>query len=107
MNKKELVEQLAKRTGFTKKDARTALDSIVEVITDALARGEEVTITGFGKFAPRGRRSSRRINPQTRVKITVPAKVVPGFKPGKHLRERVMKSLKAVETARGIEVRKK
>ena len=107
MNKKELVEQLAKRTGFTKKDARMALDSVVDVITDALARGEEVTITGFGKFAPRGRRSSRRINPQTRVKITVPAKVVPGFKPGKHLREQVMKSLRAVEAGGRVEIRKK
>ncbi len=107
MNKKELVEQLAKRTGFTKKDARTALDALVEVITDALASNEEVTITGFGKFAPRPRRSSRRINPQTRAKITVPAKVVPGFKPGKHLREKVMESLRAVESAGRIEVRRK
>jgi len=106
MNKKELVEQLAKRTGFTKKDARMALDSMVDVITGALASNEEVTITGFGKFAPRPRRSSRRINPQTRARITVPSKVVPGFKPGKHLRERVMKNLRVVEVGGKLQVRK-
>jgi DNA-binding protein HU-beta len=106
MNKKELVEQLAKRTGFTKKDARMALDSLVDVITNALANNEEVTITGFGKFAPRPRRSSRRINPQTRARITVPSKVVPGFKPGKHLREKVMKNLRVVEVGGKLQVRK-
>ncbi len=106
MNKKELVEQLAKQTGFTKKDARMALDSMVDVITSALASNEEVTITGFGKFAPRPRRSSRRINPQTRARITVPSKVVPGFKPGKHLREKIMKNLRAVEVGGRLQVRK-
>lgn len=104
MNKKGLVEQLARKTGFTKKDSRKALDSLTEVITEALASNEEVTITGFGKFAPRPRRSSRRINPQTRARITVPSKVVPGFKPGKHLRERVMRNLRAVERGGRMEV---
>jgi len=106
MNKKELVEQLARRTGFTKKDARMALDSLVDVITGTLASNEEVTITGFGKFAPRPRRSSRRINPQTRARITVPSKVVPGFKPGKHLREKVMRNLRVVEAGGKLQVRK-
>lgn len=105
MNKKELVEQLAKRTGFTKKDARVALDSLVDVITNAVARNEEVTITGFGKFAPRPRRSSRRINPQTRARITVPSKVVPGFKPGKHLREKVMRNLRVTEVGGKLQIR--
>lgn len=105
MNKKELVEHLAKRTGFTKKDARVALDSLVDVITNALAKNEEVTITGFGKFAPRPRRSSRRINPQTRARITVPSKVVPGFKPGKHLREKVMRNLRVTEVGGKLQIR--
>jgi len=96
MNKQEFVERLAKRAGFTKKDARKALDGAIELINQALASNEAVNITGFGKFEPRARKASNRINPQTGKKLQVPAKVVPAFKPGKELRETVAKKLKAV-----------
>lgn len=100
MNKGELVNLLAERTGLTKKDARNALDTTIDIITEAIARNEEVLLTGFGKFEVRPRKRSQRINPQTQQRITVPEKVVPAFKPGKNLKELVGKRLRAT-TERG------
>jgi len=91
MNKAELVEKLTKTTGFTKKDARTAVDGLVEVITKSLVANEPVIITGFGKFETRKRKATTRINPQTRQKMRTPAKTVPAFKAGKNLKEAVAK----------------
>ena len=89
MNKAELVEKLAKKTGLTKKDARAALDGVVEVVTAALKKNEPVIITGFGKFETRKRKATTRMNPQTGQKIKTPAKVVPAFKAGKNLKDTV------------------
>lgn len=91
MNKAELVEKLAKKTGLTKKDARAALDGVVEVVTEALKKNEPVIITGFGKFETRKRKATTRMNPQTGQKIKTPAKVVPAFKAGKNLKDTVAK----------------
>ena len=91
MNKAELVEKLTETTGFTKKDARTAVDGLVQVITKSLVANEPVIITGFGKFETRKRKATTRINPQTRQKMKTPAKTVPAFKAGKNLKEAVAK----------------
>jgi len=108
MNKGEFVERLSEATGFTKKDSKDALDSVIEIITEALKDNEEVLLTGFGKFETRSRKATERINPQTGEKIQVPSKVVPAFKTGKNLKEGVGKSLKAVKNKSGeLEVRKK
>ena len=89
MNKEELVEKLAKETGLTKKDARAALDGVVDIITKALAKNQQVIITGFGKFETRERKAATRINPQTGQRIKTPAKTVPAFKAGKNLKDQV------------------
>jgi len=94
VNKAELVEKLAKATGLTKKDARAALDGVVDVITKALASSEPVIITGFGKFETRKRKATTRMNPQTGERIKTPAKVVPAFKAGKNLKDIVAKKAK-------------
>jgi DNA-binding protein HU-beta len=86
VNKAELVEKLAKETGLAKKDAGAALDGVVNVITRALAKGQPVIITGFGKFETRERKATTRMNPQTRQRIRTPAKTVPAFKAGKNLK---------------------
>jgi len=106
MNKGEFVEELAEKTGFTKKDSKKALDETLDIITEALEEGDEVMFTGFGKFEPRARKATERINPQTGEMIDVPAKVVPKFKAGKTLRETVEENLEAVETEEGLEVEK-
>lgn len=106
MNKGEFVDKLAAKTGFSKKDARKALEAAILLITNAVASNEEVLLTGFGKFEARARKESRRINPQTQKRITVPKKVVPAFKPGKNLKDVVAKKLKAVQIGSELKVRK-
>ena len=91
MNKADLVAKLATKAGFSKKNAAKAIDAMVDLISGALASNENVTLTGFGKFEVRARKASTRVNPQTRKKISVPAKVVPAFKAGKNLKELVAK----------------
>ena len=106
MNKGEFVEELAEKTGFTKKDSKGALDATLEIISDALQEGDDVLFTGFGKFEPRARQATERVNPQTGEKMEVPAKVAPKFKAGKTLKETVQNNLEAVETGDGLEVKK-
>ncbi len=106
MNKGEFVDKLATKTGLTKKDARKALDAVIELITDALVSNEEVLLTGFGKFEARARKESNRINPQTQKRITVPKKVVPAFKPGKNLKDVVAKKLKVVTVGSELQVKR-
>jgi DNA-binding protein HU-beta len=106
VNKGEFVDKLATRTGLTKKDARKALDAMIDLITDTLVSNDEVLLTGFGKFEVRARKESKRINPQTQKRITVPKKVVPAFKPGKNLKDIVAKKLKAVKVGSELKVKK-
>jgi DNA-binding protein HU-beta len=89
MDKAELVEQIAGQTGLTRKTSREALDGVVSVITDSLARQEKVTLVGFGTFQVMKRQASAGRNPQTGGTIQIPAKKAPKFKPGKDLREQV------------------
>jgi len=89
MNKAELVEEVTNQTGLTKKASGEAIDAMTSVITDALARGEKVTLVGFGTFRVVERRPRRGRNPRTGQTIQIPAKKVPRFKPGKNLREKV------------------
>lgn len=89
MNKAELVEEVANQTGLTKKASRETVDAVTSVITDCLARGEKVTLVGFGSFKVRKRKSRRGRNPQTGMEIQIPAKEVPKFEAGKNLREAV------------------
>lgn len=105
MNKAEFVDKLAAKTGFTKKDARKALDSMINLVSHALASNEEVLLTGFGKFEARTRKESKRINPQTQKRIIVPKKVVPAFKPGKNLKDMVAKKRRAVMVGSVLQVR--
>jgi len=95
MNKGDFIDRLADRTNLTKKEARTLLDNVLDLVQETLLKGEDVKLVGFGKFAVRARKASSRINPQTRKPIEVEAKVVPLFKPGKELKRQVEKTLKA------------
>ena len=87
MNKAELVQEVADQTGLARKLSREAVDAIILAISNSLARGERVTLVGFGTFQVRERKARKGVNPQTRQAITIPAKKVPKFKPGKRLKE--------------------
>ncbi len=106
MNRNDFIEKLAGRLNLTKRGARQTVDAVFGLITETLSKNEPVQLTGFGKFEPRARRESNRINPQTRERIRVPRKVVPTFKPGKGLREKLSRSLRVVEAGGRLEVRK-
>lgn len=89
MNKAELVEKVAGEVGLTKKDVNNVVDAMTSAITDSLAGGEKVTLVGFGTFQVQKRKARQGVNPQTGAKISIPAKDVPKFKPGRSLREAV------------------
>jgi len=89
MNKKEFVEAYAEKTGFTKKDAETAINSVFETITDVLKSGESITLVGFGTFSVKERAAHTGINPSTQEKIKIAKKKVPTFKAGKGLKDAV------------------
>ena len=87
MSKTALVEKIADQAKLTKVDAERALNAFINVVTETLKEGEDVTLVGFGTFAvgERAERSGR--NPQTGEAITIAAKNVVKFKPGKALRD--------------------
>jgi len=89
MNKKELVDKVAKKAGLKKKDVKKVVDTMLESINDALAKGEKVQLVGFGSFEVRKAAQRKGVNPQTKKPITIPARKVPKFRPGKVLKEKV------------------
>jgi len=89
MNKAQLVEAVSDETGITKKEAGNVLDAVTETIIDTFSKGEKVTLVGFGTFQVRQRKERKGINPQTKEALTIPAKKVPKFVPGKKLRQAV------------------
>jgi len=91
MNKANLIDAVAKVTK-TKKSACAAVDCVIDTITKALKKKEDVTLIGFGTFAARKRKARNGRNPQTGAKIKIKAKTVPVFKPGKALKDAVGRS---------------
>jgi len=89
MTKENLVEAIVKRINCSKKDAAEAVNTIIDEITKALSKGQEVSIAGLGKFVVVKRKSRTGRNPKTGEKITIPAMKVPRFKPAKNLKEAV------------------
>ncbi len=91
MNKVELIAAVAEKAGLSKKDAEKALNAVVEVITEALTKGEKVQISGFGIFETKNREARIGRNPHTKETIEIPATRVPGFKASKALKDSVAK----------------
>jgi len=88
MNKAELISYLADKVGITKKQAEDMVEGFVEIVTETLKKGGEVTIAGFGAFSARTRKGRTGVNPQnTSQKITIPSVTVPKFKAGKGLKD--------------------
>ena len=89
MNKEELVQEIAKKAKVTQKDAAEVLGSLVETIQKTVAKGEKVTLVGFGTFESRKRAERTGRNPQTGKEIKIAAKTVPAFSAGKKFKELV------------------
>lgn len=80
MRKAELVEQIAKRTGITRIEVATVIDSFIAEIREAISNGNEVELRGLGTFTVRDRKARNGINPKTGEAIQVPEKRVPAFR---------------------------
>ena len=89
MTKSELSTQVAAQASLTKASADAAVNAVFSAITDALANGETVTLTGFGTFTVRSREARQGRNPRTGESITIAASRAPAFKAGKALRDAV------------------
>ena len=94
MTKSELIEQIARRQGhLAARDVELAVKGLLEQMSRALAEGERIEIRGFGSFSLHYRPPRVGRNPKTGESVSLPAKFVPHFKPGKELRERVDKGM--------------
>ncbi len=89
MQKTDFIKAVAERTGVSQKETRTVVDAALDVIAEALKRGEKVTLTGFGTFEVRQRQEREGVNPQTRAKIKIPATKTPGFSASVALKDAV------------------
>ena len=91
MNKAELINAVADKTNLTKKDAESAVNAVIDVITESLAKDEKVQLVGFGSFEVKSRAARIGRNPRTKEQIKIPASKLPVFKPGKALKDAVAK----------------
>jgi nucleoid DNA-binding protein len=89
MKKKELIERIAEKASVPKSEAQKHFEAFEDVVTEALKAGEEVQITGFGKFSVRERKAREGRNPQTGEKMRISAQKVPSFSAGNALKEAV------------------
>ncbi len=89
MNKNDLVEQIAERSGLSKGQASEALGATIAAIEDGLASGQEIAITGFGKFSVADRGARQGVNPQTGERIQIAASRVPKFSAGSALKKSI------------------
>ena len=89
MTKSEFVDQVADRSGLSKKDAAGAVDAFLDTVEDALKRGSDVSFSGFGKFSVSQRSAREGRNPATGERIQIAASVVPRFTAGAGLKKAV------------------
>ena len=89
MTKSEFVDRVAAKIGASKASAADTLDAMLSTISEALARGESVSIAGFGTFSVKERAAREGRNPRTGEAITIAASKVASFKAGKGLRDAV------------------
>ena len=87
MTKSELVDRVAAKTGTSKASAADSIDAMLSTISEALARGESVSIAGFGTFSVKERAARQGRNPRTGESIAIAASKGVSFKAGKGLRD--------------------
>ena len=98
MTKAELIDGIAEKLDMKKKDITPVVEEVFSSIEGALAKGEKCTFVGFGVFEVKDRAAREGRNPQDPTKIVkIPAKKVPVFRPGKDLKEKVLKVKKSVK----------
>ena len=91
MTKADLINVVAQKAGFTKKDSEIAVSAVLEAVTEALAGGDKVSLVGFGTFEVKNRAERKGISPRTKEEISIAASKLPSFKAGKALKDAVSK----------------
>ncbi|MCQ2512891.1 MAG: HU family DNA-binding protein [Lachnospiraceae bacterium] len=94
MNKVELVEAMAAKTGLSKKDAEAALKAFIETVEITVKKGDKVQLVGFGTFEVSKRAARKGRNPKTGEDMKIKASKAPKFKPGKAFKDLVNKKSK-------------
>ena len=89
MNRKELIDALATKTGSSKADADRNITALIDIITATLKKGDPVALVGFGTFEVRKRAARIGRNPKTGAELKIKAAKVPAFKPGAPLKAAV------------------
>jgi integration host factor subunit beta len=97
MTKADLVEEVARVSELTKKHSEVIVNTVFQAIIEALKADEKIELRGFGSFRIRHRRPRMGRNPKTGDRVSVPAKMIPYFKPGKDLKDLI--NSQPVETA--------
>ncbi|MBQ7602689.1 MAG: HU family DNA-binding protein [Clostridia bacterium] len=91
MNKQEFIAAVAEATGASMAEVARVINASISQVTTALSKGDDVVFTGFGTFKAVKKAARTGINPATKAKINIPAKVSPVFKAGKALKDAVNK----------------
>ena len=89
MNKTEFVEAIAKESGLTNTDARKAVEAVITTVEKTLKKGDEIALTGFGKFSVSKRAARTGRNPQTGEAVKIKASKAPKFSAGAGLKTAV------------------
>src|SRR6516165_6630135 len=89
MKKSDLVDAISGKAGLPKGQVQQMVDDVFDLIAEGLSKGEKIDLRGFGTFSVRESAARTGRNPQTGEPIAIPARRVPGFKPGKELKEKV------------------
>ena len=89
MNKTDLIQEIADKTGGSKSEAQKFFDAFTNVVESELKKGNQVQITGFGKFYVQRRDARQGINPQPKQRINIPASKVPKFTAGNALKDSI------------------
>ena len=91
MNKTELIAEVAKKCGLSKKEAEKSVNATFDTIAEALCGDDKVQLVGFGSFETKKREARMGRNPRTKEVVEIPATTVPVFKAGKALKDKVAK----------------
>ena len=95
MNKSELIDAIAGKTGLPKTETDQTLNAFLETVVDTVAQGDSVTLVGFGTFKPAHREARAGRNPATGASITIAATTVAKFAPGTVFKTKVAEAAQA------------
>lgn len=87
IGRNELIEMIAEKTGFPRSHVAKMMKTMLETLTENMAAGKNITLTGFGTFEIRERQARTGVVPGTDKRIEIPARTYPAFKPGKGLKD--------------------